>query len=80
MYARITLAVFGLLLWIGLHRYAWLYMGEATLVTTLIAGAGLVGYRLKTGANREDWKFCPWEPICVILPGIFLEGISRFLQ
>lgn len=80
MYVRIGLAVFGFFLWLGLHRYAWIYMGEATLVTTLIAGTGLVAYRVKSGATREDWKSCPWEVICVVLPGIFLEGLSRFMQ
>jgi len=85
---KIALIVGGTIYWLVLHRYVWIYMGEATFLTTLTA---LLGYMVRGmyelrrdeqpnfyGYKREVWT--PWHILCFISGGIVLEGMSRFLS
>jgi predicted neutral ceramidase superfamily lipid hydrolase len=85
--SKLLLIVAGTVYWIVLHRYVWIYMGEATALTALTA---FIGYFLRGvyeterdaepnfyGDKREIWT--PWHIICFMAGGITLEGISRFM-
>ena len=85
--SKAWLFIGGTVYWIVLHRYVWIYMGEATLLTMLTA---LFGYMLRGmyeqhrddtpnfyAEAREVWT--PWHIICFMAGGIILEGVSRFM-
>jgi hypothetical protein len=84
---KLTLIIAGTFYWLFLHRYVWIYMGEATLLTMLTALFGYMGrgmYELQrdeqpnfNGDKREVWT--PWHILCFTAGGIVLEGVSRFL-
>jgi hypothetical protein len=77
----------GTVYWLFLHRYVWIYMGEATLLTTITAVLGYMGrgmyethrddYPNFYGDKREAWT--PWHIFCFMAGGIILEGTSRFM-
>ena len=87
MSTKLLLAVGGMLYWWVLHRYVWIYMGEATLLTFI---TGLFGYMLRgmweirrddlpnfSGVRRVAWT--PWHIIAWMSGCITLEGVTRFL-
>jgi hypothetical protein len=84
---KFILIIVGTLYWVFLHRYVWVYMGEATFLTMLTGVFGYMGrtiYEFKrddypnfSGVKREYWT--PWHIICFMAGGITLEGVSRFL-
>jgi hypothetical protein len=84
---KVLLIIGGAIYWIVLHRYVWIYMGEATFLTMLTALFGYMArgmYEVRRdetpnfySTKREVWT--PWHIICFMSGGITLEGISRFL-
>lgn len=84
---KLALFIAGATYWIVLHRYGWIYMGEATLLTFI---TGLFGYMGRgmyethrddkpnlTGVPRPAWT--PWFLITWMSGGIILEGVSRWV-
>jgi len=85
--SKLILIIAGTVYWIILHRYVWIYMGEATALTAI---TGLLGYFVRgmyethrddypnfNGDKREIWT--PWHIICFMAGGITLDGIVRFV-
>lgn len=76
----------GVFYWLFLHRYVWIYMGEATFLTMLTAIFGYMArgmYETKRdetpnfhGEKREVWT--PWHILCFMAGGIILEGVSDY--
>jgi H+/Cl- antiporter ClcA len=86
--SKFALVIGGAIYWFVLHRYGWLYMGEATLICAV---TGLLGYWLRGmyefqrdetpnfyGEVREVWT--PWHILCFVSGGIVLAGITRLLE
>jgi hypothetical protein len=77
----------GTVFWLTMHRYVWVYMGEATLLTLL---AGLLGMMLRGmyEVRRDDYPnfhgdarpvWTGWHLVTWMAGGIILEGTTRFM-
>jgi len=85
--SKAYLFVGGVFYWMILHRYVYLYMGEATFLTLITGILGLAArnayedHRDDTPNLYAEWRerWGAWHLVCWLAGGILLEGVSRFL-